>query len=123
MGVVFLGSDFLRQPFELLAIDHGIVDHTEDEFFGGAATEPVDNVLNSADSDIAPAFERTIDIGPALGPVTHETFLFKAPEDRTNGGFLQRPSWLERLAAGLCRAWTVGPNEIHNHLFDGPQAF
>lgn len=123
MWLGFLGCDFPGQAFQLIAIDHGVVDHAENKFFSRAATEPIDNVLYRANGDVSAAFECTVNIGAALSVVSDEAFLFKTPEDRADGGFLEGPGCPERFPARFCRAWAVRPNEIHHHLFDGTETF
>ena len=52
--------DLARQALQLLAIEHGIVDHAEHQLFGRAAAEAVDNALYCPHRDVSSAMRSTV---------------------------------------------------------------
>src|ERR1700728_2971340 len=69
--------DLARQLLELLAVDHVAVHQADDEFFGRAAAEAVDDAFHGADGDVLPVFGRAVDEGAALDFVANECLLLE----------------------------------------------
>src|SRR5271156_6589905 len=62
-GLAF--GDFLSQPLELAAVEHGVVHHADDQLLGGAAAEAVNNVLYGAHGHVLARLGSAINVGPA----------------------------------------------------------
>jgi hypothetical protein len=55
----------LRQALKLAAIEHSVVHHADDQLFGGATAESVNDVFYSAHCNILAGLGSAIDIGAA----------------------------------------------------------
>jgi len=111
-------GDFAGETFQLLAVEYGIVDHAEDELLGGASAETVDDVLNGADSDVLARVGGFVDEGAAVDGVGEVAFFFEAAEHGADGGILHGTGGGESFAACLGGGGAVGPDVIHDELFD-----
>src|ERR1700733_15485801 len=78
-------GDLSRQLLELMAVDHVVVHQADDEFFGRAAAEAVDNAFHGADGDVLPVFGRAVDECAAVDFMANETLLLEPTQDRADG--------------------------------------
>src|SRR5215469_18018321 len=93
--------DLAGEPLELFAIEHGAIDHAEDELLGRAAAEAVDYVFRGADRNVLAPFSGAIDEGAASNFVHHVALLLEAAKHGSNGGLLHGARGCQRLAAVL----------------------
>lgn len=62
----------------MFAAEDGVVDHAEEELFGGAAAEAVDDAFNGADGDVLASVRSAVDEGAAFDLVGEVAFFFQA---------------------------------------------
>ena len=111
-------GDLLRQALELAAVEHGVVHHTDDQLFGGAAAETINDVFHGAHRDILARLGGAIDVGAAADFVRDVALYFQAAQHGADGRFLHRPAGGERFAAGFGGNRAVRPDVVHDHLLD-----
>lgn len=122
--ILFFGGLFVDatgEAFQLFAAEHGVVDHAEQELLGGAAAEAVDNGFYGADGDALAGIGGAINKGAAVEHVGEISLFLETAEDRANGRVLHGAGGGEGLAAGFGRGWSVGPDVVHDSLFDFSQ--
>lgn len=102
----------------MFAVENGVVHHADDKLFGGAAAETVNDVFDGADGDMLARFGGAIDESAAADFVSDVAFFFQAAQDGANGGFLHGTPGGEGFAAGFGGNRAMGPDEIHDELFD-----
>jgi hypothetical protein len=81
----------LGEPLKLGAIEHLGIDHTHKQCLDGPITKPVHNAFRGAPGYTLPRLGWPINKCAIVDAVGQIAFFFKAPQNCTNRGVLQRP--------------------------------
>jgi hypothetical protein len=110
--------DPLRQPLQLMAVDHLVLHHSDQQLFDRAAAEAIHDVAYRARRNIAAAVKGAIDVGAAIHFVAQKPLLLQAPQNGAHRGILHDVFRVQRLAAGFGGYRTAGPHVVHDQLLE-----
>src|SRR5262249_47613369 len=111
--------NFVGQAAQLPLIDHGTIDHADQNLLDRSVAKQIDDPLDRLGGNLPAGMGRLVNVGPPIDGVTDVTLLLQSPQHGANRRFLQTPP--QSLAYKFCRERAAGPDQLHHFALEVAQ--
>src|SRR5215471_14972098 len=80
--------DLVGQGAQLPLVEHGAVDHADQDLFNRSVAKQIDDPLDSLSRNLPAGMRRLVDVGPPVDSMIDVTLLLQSPKHGANCRFL-----------------------------------